>query len=267
MLELYLALDCKYIVIGEEVGQGGTPHLQGTIVFKDAKSFTACKAALPGSPHIEACVDFMASFEYCKKEGHFHERGVAPKSQTAKGDAERERWAVALSAAKKGKFEDAAPQIQVTQCRNLEYIHMRQMSLTKLTETEEENLWYWGPTGTGKSRKARADNPDAYLKCCNKWWDHYQDEDVVLIEDFDKNHAVLGHHLKIWADRYPFLGEIKGGTRKMRPRRIIVTSNYSPEDIWGGDDATLGPIRRRFKVVHFDTPFAALVDAATQPLE
>lgn len=37
---------------------------------------------------------------------------------------------------------------------------------------------------------------------------------------------MLAHHLKNWADRYPFLGEMKGAGRVMRPEHIIVTSNY-----------------------------------------
>eukprot|EP00965_Chrysotila_dentata_P098512 3256166-Pleurochrysis_carterae.AAC.1 len=85
---------------------------------------------------------------------------------------------------------------------------------------------------------------------CNKWWDGYVDHDVCLIEDFDKAHNVLGHHMKIWADRYPFMAEIKGSAIKIRPRLVIVTSNYHPSHIWQ-DDTTLGPIMRRFKCVEF----------------
>lgn len=35
------------------------------------------------------------------------------------------------------------------------------------------NLWLWGPTGTGKSRFAWDTFPDLYVKNANKWWDGY----------------------------------------------------------------------------------------------
>jgi hypothetical protein len=71
------------------------------------------------------------------------------------------------------------------------------------------NEWIYGPTGTGKSYSLELAYPDAYLKQSNKWWDGYKDEPVVIIEDFDSDHACLNHHLKIWADHRPFLAEIK----------------------------------------------------------
>ena len=40
----------------------------------------------------------------------------------------------------------------------------------------------------------------------------------------------------------------------MRPKRIIITSNYEPEEIFE-DKMTIEAIRRRFKFEHFNLPF------------
>lgn len=116
-----------------------------------------------------------------------------------------------------------------------------------------ENHWFWGKSGTGKSVTARRDFPDFYTKGCNKWWDGYQDQPAVLIDDFGKCHDVLGYHLKIWADHYPFTAEVKGCAIFIRPKHLIVTSNYHPKEIWPNDPSILEPILRRFKVTEFVT--------------
>lgn len=245
-------LPCKYIIYGKEEGENNTPHLQGVVVFKTEKSCKQVHKLLPGC-HIEIVKHLQEAIEYCKKEGKFTERGIKPMTQKEKGKKGKEYWDNTLKLAKEGKFSEIDSKVQITHCKQLEYIYNKELANQQLEDTEEQNLWYYGDTGTGKSRKARGDNPNAYLKMCNKWWDHYKLQDVVLIEDFDKNHSVLNHHLKIWSDRYPFLAEHKGGARKIRPKKIIITSNYSPQDIWF-EAEQLQPILRRFKVVHFHKP-------------
>lgn len=117
-------------------------------------------------------------------------------------------------------------------------------------------VWFWGAPGTGKSHAARAEYPGAYLKMCNKWWDGYQGEDSVIIDDLDAHHNVLCHHLKIWSDRYAFLAEVKGGARKIRPKKIVVTSQFSIEEVFAGrDPSDILAIRRRFEVRHFSELF------------
>jgi len=241
----------KYAIIGKETGESGTPHLQGYLVYKNPVRFNTVRQAVSMRSHIEpAKGTAVQNVAYCSKEDAFREWGTRPISNKDKGRLEKERYSQAWDHAARGNLEDIDADLRIRHYSTLKRIFDDKMTERQLVDTEEEMLWYWGASGTGKSRKARTDNPDAYLKNCNKWWDGYTDQQVCLLEDFDQKHSVLVHHLKIWADRYPFLGELKGSTRKIRPRRLIVTSNYHPRDIWT-DASDLEPILRRFKIVEF----------------
>lgn len=116
-----------------------------------------------------------------------------------------------------------------------------------------KHLWYFGNSGTGKSFAARQEHPVLFDKAANtKWWCGYNNEETVLIDDFDKSHAYMGFHLKRWADRYKFPAETKGSNVKsIRPKLIIVTSNWDMTEIWKDDPNTLNPLLRRFKRVRF----------------
>lgn len=218
--------DIQYICFGKEVAPTtGTPHLQGWVHFKQRVSMAICKGKLGGRRfHVESCKGNYEQNElYCRKTREEDDvpnddvycRGTLPMDRKAKGDSNKERWEVAWDCAKKGDLESIDADIRVKQYNVLNRImNDEQARRTKHTLDDLEHEWYFGPSGTGKSRKAREENPDAYLKMCNKWWDGYNDEEVVLIEDFDSNHSVLCHHIKIWGDRYPFLMEIKGSARK-----------------------------------------------------
>lgn len=247
-------LKCRYLVYGREVGEEGTPHLQGTVVFGNSMTESAARKKLKGC-HIEVCASLEHSIAYCKKDGDFEERGSQPMTQKAKGEAGCEaqqlRWKGIRLAAEEGRLDDIPEDIRFFNYKCINYHRSIGLKRRRLEDAEEPNLWYHGPTGTGKSKKAREDHPEAYLKGCNKWWDGYIDESTVLIEDFDRKHDVLCHHMKIWADRYPFNAEVKGGsTGNIRPRKIIVTSNYHPSEIWTSEQ-DLEPILRRFKTVKF----------------
>ena len=253
----------KYLVWGNEVGEEGTPHKQGTIIFSSPKTMSAALKVLVGIHYLKPCIDLFKSIEYCKKTNEYEEYGTPPKTSKEKGQGEQNKWKEVRIAAEEGRLDDIPDDIRFRQYKAVEHFRSEGSKRRKLADTDSQHLWYYGDSGTGKSKKAREENPECYLKMCNKWWDGYSDEEVVVIEDFDTRHEKLVHHMKLWSDRYPFLAETKGGARKIRPKLIIVTSNYSPDEIWHtGQD--LDPILRRFKKVHFPlTPFTGRASGPT----
>ena len=96
--------------------------------------------------------------------------------------------------------------------------------------------WIWGKTGSGKSTFANITWPDAYIKQCNKWWDHYNDEDVVIIDEWDReSKQSLRKMLCNLGDKQPFSVEVKNDSIRIRPLITVVTANWSLEDCFPGD--------------------------------
>lgn len=243
-------LTCEYHIFGWERGESGTPHLQGYVHFKHQKTLSAVKKLMPRAHLEERRGTIQQAVDYCKKDGDFEEFGEKPKTQEEKGAANKRRYDEALQAAKEGRMDDI-PGDLLTKHYNT-YKRIREDYLPKpVTLSELMNEWRFGPTGTGKSRSAHEAYPDAYIKKADTpWWDGYSGQEVVIIDDFDKYHVKLGYQLKIWLDHYPFVAERKGGSALIRPKKVIITSNYHPRDIWD-DDRTLEPVLRRVNVVEY----------------
>lgn len=247
-----------YAIGGWEVAPTtGQKHLQFYIQFESNQRLGGLKRIRDGSTvHWElARGDERDNVEYCSKGGDTIEHGDEPRVTNA-GKREQKRWEDALDAIKNGRLDDVPAQIMICQAKNVLYLQEKYKQRAQdLPFDGEKHIWLWGPSGSGKSRGARSICEEAgelfYDKMVNKWWDLYESEKYVIIDDLEKESAVmLVQHLKRWLDIYPFNGEVKGAVlRGIRPERIIITSNYHPEEIFGARPKEwLEPIMRRLDI-------------------
>nr|QXP07805.1 MAG: replication associated protein [Arizlama virus] len=240
---------CQYLVYGFEVGESGTKHIQGYIHFKDSKPMSGTKKALGHTVHCEIRRGtILQAVDYCKKDGDFFEKGKIRMENNNK-------FTEMMKLAEEGNLEEIKEQYPA-----LYFLHKPKILslVTKGVDTVfDDDLhnhfeWWWGPTGTGKSRKVWEDFPVHFDKGINKWWDGYQFEDVVIIEEADPIKCQhMAYFFKKWFDRYPFKADIKGAMlNQIRPKKIIVTSNYTIEECFPNHQ-DVEALRRRFKVIKF----------------
>lgn len=244
---------CSYLVMGREYGkESELLHCQGYLELHDRLRLTGLKKLLTRA-HLEVSRGTpQQAADYCKKDGLYLEFGELSKQPHELGGAANAlKWEQAWAAAKVGNFEEIPAKLRIA--HYFAFRRIRQDYQQAPPDAEDVcGLWYYGPPMTGKSTAARAVPGTRYDKPCNKWWDGYQGEDNVILDDFDHNHKALGHHLKRWADKYAFPAEMKGTTIQIRPKLIIVTSNYSIDDIFADDPVLADALKRRFKRTHYD---------------
>lgn len=93
-----------YLIYGKEVGEQGTPHLQGFVSFPLRKRLPQVIKAL-GQCHCSIARSIIHSIEYCKKEGNFTEIGEPPGGQGRRNDLEDFKNAVKSGAIKYGEMQ------------------------------------------------------------------------------------------------------------------------------------------------------------------
>lgn len=111
-------------------------------------------------------------------------------------------------------------------------------------------IWYHGQSGVGKTTLITKLYPNAYLKRAqNKWFDGYQYEDTVVIDDLDDTHTYMSYELKKLADKFCYMVEIKNSSKYIRPKHCVVTSQYTIAEIWKDEPKTIEALERRFKQI------------------
>jgi len=250
--------ESRYAVLGLEVGESGTPHIQGYIIFTKSYRFNTIKSRYLPRCHIEdAHGSPDANFRYCSKDGSFTEYGERPTA--TEGGSNRDeiarRFATGMESRRSGllEFAESNPGTWYYSGHNLLRNYLTLQRPVERPSIQVE--WYWGKPGAGKSRAAHRKLPNAYIKePRTKWWSGYLLEEEVIIDDFGPQGIDINHLLR-WFDRYKCLVETKGGMMPLYATTFIVTSNYHPSQCFcglGGEDhPQLPALLRRIECTEF----------------
>lgn len=236
-------IECKYICWGREIcPKTKREHLQGFTYFNSAKTFNGVKKLFPNRSHIERCAgNAKQNIEYCSKDGKFVEYGDRP-NQGKRTDLDLTRERLQDGGTMRGELKVA---------RNLQSVRFAEKWLTynePQRNWEVDVQWFYGPTGTGKTKAAKELLPDAYWKANgSKWWDGYDGHEDIIIDDLRAEDFPFNRLLRI-LDRYPCRIEYKGGYRQLLARNVIITSPKPPGDTYPelvGED--MGQLKRRIR--------------------
>lgn len=231
----------QYVAYGREVGESGTPHLQGMIYLKNAKTLTALKAlltsvALPNVHFEKQGGTFRQAFEYCTKDGDYVEHGVRPK-QGRRTDLED-----ALDAAREHKSLKTA--LEDGSVRSFQALHgYTKLELLYRPEPPKWRkmrcMWLWGATGTGKTVGANelltrtgGGEPFRPVTLGERIWMGYSGQATMIVDDVAEvkkefldafNQVLGGGRCNI---------RISGGVAPCRITEVIITSHAAPQELF-----------------------------------
>lgn len=255
--------DVENIIVAKgqmEYPEGGTLHYQGFVCMQNARALSGMKRILAGA-HWEVMKGTPhESEEYCSKEDtrfisdhdsfpseipRFFSVGEMPVGRPGARSDLVEVKALLDNGTGMREIADSHFGSYIRYNRGFEkYRQLKQSQRTWVTETTV----YFGPPGTGKTRRALAEaGPDAYWltkpNSNRAFWDGYDGQENIVIDEFYGWLPI--NFMKRLCDRYPMQVETKGSAVPFLGKKIWITSNSAPESWW--PKVGLGAMARRLR--------------------
>lgn len=235
-----------------EVGESGTPHMQGAITFSKSYRLAGLKKLNPKA-HWEPAKVVTALYNYVTKgEIIIDYNNAKPGTRTDIAKAED------LVKAGRSLYDIKAecPEVFYKYSRAIkESIAMQDHQDGKKIRDVEVYVLV-GEPGSGKTRFVYDNFPmdSIYSLTINKtlWFDRYEREDVLLIDDFDGE--IDYRCLLRLLDRYPMKLEVKGSCTYAAWTKVFITSNRFP-GCWYQDTAALNRRLKKVYQLHINAPF------------
>lgn len=264
------SLDYNYIIYGKEIGESGTPHLQGFVNFENAKTMSAIHK-LKGWKRtaLKPANKPLSAIDYCRKGSQSHteweQDGTSGKNYGIGADV-FERGS--FSQGKRTDLDEVYNRVKEGESvdniawenpdaygrcfkvlEKLEDIKMRKTFRTTMTE----GIWIYGKTGTGKSEFVynNFDLTQSYsYPYDNGWWDGYKQQSCVIIDEF-RGQIPFNEILRM-VDKHPNYC-VRRRCREPMPftsKKVIITSSMNPQEVFNklSKNDSLSQLYRRFSI-------------------
>jgi len=221
----------SWLIVGKEVGENGTPHLQGACILGGQRAFSTVKM-WPGfrRAHLETMRGKPEdSRRYCMKEdSNAFESGNLPSP------GKRNDLAIAVEAINAGTSlrEMANGDHGVAVVKFYKGLTVLRSLRSDPRDPAQPPTIYWlhGDTGVGKTKcawefgTAYGAPSDIFVSPGTlQWFDGYDGQRVVIFDDFRSKGVSFAFLLRI-TDRYPMSVPFKGGFVNWNPEVIIFTT-------------------------------------------
>lgn len=248
------AEEVTYAVYQAEIApETGTEHYQGLIHFHRKKRMNGVitllqKFGYAQKAHVEIAKSMKDARVYCMKE-ESRKPDTLPIEFGVWNDAEMGQGSRTDLVEIKGLLDNGKRVAEIADSHFSQWLRYRTgFQEYKRLKTAPRNwktkvVFIYGPTGTGKSRWAFEQAPDAFVKSKGKWWDDYESHSDIILDDLDGSWFPVSD-LKRLLDRYEYRVEVKGSHIQLVPKTIYITSNYVPWE-WYQTSIDTDPVIRR----------------------
>jgi len=247
--------DVRYAVWQHEVGESGTPHYQGYVCFTKLKSLKQLVEQFPFVSHWDVRRGTHAKAKaYCMKEDSRTHGPFEYGEEPAQG--KRNDLLEVAEYAKTHTMKDLADMYPADIIRHHRGLQEYKRLITPDRNHLTELIIFWGPPGTGKSTHVANTYPDAYWlkrsRTHDPWWDGYDQHETVVMDEFYGWVSV--DLMTRLVDRFPLTVEVKGSAVKFNAKRIVITSNASPDSWWHCELHGMARRLREATIHHVRTP-------------
>lgn len=240
----HLPEELNYICYGPEIGKQGTPHIQGYCEFHSKTRFKSAKKyidTLFGNGCWCMAMSKDATTEHnlnytsgnCAKKGYKINPDWTEFGERMK-QGERKDIAAYQAAIDDGmSYEDCYRQFFAILTRYPNSYNLYKSAIIPPRTEPPMVLLFWGLTGTGKSSIPKR------LKYTEVVYDgkfFSGSAEYIYIDDLEPKQFNRSLFLRI-THEHDTTVPIKGGWAPWRPKVIIFTSNFSPDALFGFDQA------------------------------